>query len=87
MPRATIKIRYKIRITHKVRVTTRVRYNVLAMTTARFIVSQARARGLILDDEHEQMVATARAMLPVGTDDDEIRDAIDAVCEEVEQDE
>jgi hypothetical protein len=57
------------------------------MTTARFIVSQARARGLILDDAHEQMLETARAMLPVGTDDDEIRDAIDAVCEEVEQDE
>ena len=88
MPRATIKIRYKVRVTRRVRVETRVRYSARIMTTARHVVSQARARGVVFsDDAQEEMMDTARVLLPPGIDDDEIRDAIDAVCEEVDEDE
>ncbi|TMQ26561.1 MAG: hypothetical protein E6J90_04240 [Deltaproteobacteria bacterium] len=88
MARGTIKIRYKIRVTRRIRVQTRVRYDVRVLTTVRHLVSQARARGGVDDEEvQEQIVTAARAALPASTDDDEIRDAIDAVCHEVDEDE
>jgi hypothetical protein len=82
-----MKIRYKIQVTRRIRVQTRVRYSVRVLTTARQVVSFARERrGISTEDAQEDMIAQARAMLPPGTADEEIRDAIDAVCEEVDGD-
>lgn len=84
MARGTIKIRYRIRVTRRVRVETRVRYSVRTLTTARYVVEQARSHGMILSED--ELVDTARAMLPAGTDGDEIREAIDTVCDEIDED-
>lgn len=84
MARGTIKIRYKIRVTRRVRVETRVRYSLRTMTTVRYLVEQARSQSAPVS--HGQLLETARAMLPTETDEDEIRDAIDTVCEEVDED-
>jgi hypothetical protein len=86
MARGTIKIRYKIQVTRRVRVQTRVRYSIRVISTVRSLVAQARARGEAVDD-HDELLSSACSLLPPGTDEDEIRDAIDAVCHEVDEDE
>jgi len=86
MPRATIKIRYSVRVTRRVRVRTTFSYSARTMTTARYVVQQACGRGLGLGAAtREELVTTARRMLPMGTPDHEVRDAIDAICDEVDE--
>jgi hypothetical protein len=88
MARGTIKIRYKVQVTRRIRVQTRVRYSVRVLTTVRHVIAEARERGYLrFDEEKEQLFANASALLPPGTDEDEIRDAIDTVCAEVDEDE
>jgi hypothetical protein len=85
--RGTIKIRYRLQVTRRIRVQTRVRYSVRVISTVRSLVSQARAGGHTLEDAREELFSSAYALLPSGTDQDELRDAIDAVCQEVGEDE
>lgn len=84
MANSVIKIRYKIRVTRQVRVETRIRYSFRTMTIARYLVEQSHRCGETW--RHDELVETARTMLPAGTAEDEIRSAIDAVCEELDKD-
>lgn len=84
MATGTIKIRYKLQVTRRVRIQTRVRYSARVITTVRSVVAEARARG-DFDGDQEQLFTSAYALLPPGTDEDEVRDAIDAACEEVDE--
>jgi hypothetical protein len=85
MARRTIKISYKIRVTRRVRVETRVHYSVRTLSVVQLAVAQARERGDVSSEyARTQIMASARALLPAGTGDAEILDAIDAVCKEMD---
>lgn len=85
MPRGSIKIRYTARVTRRVRVTTRVRYSARVEATVRYVVTEARARGIPLyEDARDELLSEVHALLPAGIDEDEVLDAIDATCEELE---
>jgi hypothetical protein len=87
MARGTIRIRYKVQVTRRVRVQTRVRYSVRVLTTVRHVIAEARERGHVrFNEDQDQLFENAYALLPPGTDEDEIRDAIDTVCREVDED-